>query len=126
MSIAQLLVRNCKQTIVYWASPTADGYGGYTFATPVEIQGRWEDKQELIKTNDGEEQVTQARVYLLQDVDEGGYLYLGSLDDLDSNPQPDEVDTAGQILAISKFPTLGQSDVFLRKVNVNMTGNANI
>ena len=119
MSIAQLLARNCKQTIVYWASPTPDGYGGSTYSDPVEIMGRWEDKQELIKTNNGEEQLSQARVWLLQDVDEGGYLYLGTLDDLDSDPQPKDIPTVGQIMTFSKFPTLGQGDVFLRKVNLN-------
>ena len=123
MSIAQLLARNCKQTLVYWASPTPDGYGGFTYSDPTEIMGRWEDMQELIKTTDGEEQLSQARVWLMQDVDEGGYLYLGTLDDLDSDPQPEDIPTAGRIMTFTRLPELGTTDLFLRKVNINMSSN---
>ena len=37
------LTRNLRQDVVYWGTPTPDGMGGNTFATYVQIVGRWED-----------------------------------------------------------------------------------
>jgi len=120
MSIEQFISRACAQTLVYWASPTDDGYGGSTFSDPVEISGRWEQVQEIVKTKDGEEVLSQARAWVTQDLDEGGYLYLGELDDLDSAPVPTDVENACRILAFSKVPSLGQTDVFIRKASLNI------
>ena len=87
MSIEAMIARNCKQTAVYWGAPVNDGYGGFTFATPVELTPptngvRWEEMHQVVTDAKGVELTSRALVFLLQDVDEEGYLYLGTLDDL--------------------------------------------
>jgi len=77
-----MIKRQCKQVCVYWGSPTEDGFGGKTFADPVEIYCRWEDMHQIVTDAKGAEVTSRALVFVLQDVDEEGYLYLGTLDDL--------------------------------------------
>jgi len=116
MSIADTLIRACVQTAVYWGSPVADGYGGFTFASPVEIACRWEEKTGTFINRKGEQIFSKAYVFTLQDVVERGYLYLGELTDLDSNPDdPKEVDDALEIKRFDKSPALGSTTVFTRK-----------
>ena len=128
MGISSLLTRNCKQTCVYWGNPVNDGEGGFTFDNPVELLCRWEGKVQVIKDDDakGGEIECVAIVYLLQDVDEQGYLYLGTLDDLEAaedssenssggwyNPQA--VDGAYKIKQFEKMPALGSTTTFVRR-----------
>ncbi len=116
MSIAQTMIRACTQTVVYWANPTPDGFGSYTFDAAVEILCRWEDRTGTFVSNKGEQLYSKAHVYTLQDVDENGFLYLGELDDLDSNPDdPKIVDNAWEIKRFDKIPSLGSTTEFVRK-----------
>jgi len=100
--------RNLNQTAVYWGSPTNDGYGGFTWATPVEISCRWVDSTRVISDNRGREMVSRAEVQVGQDVDEQGMLYLGSLSDLseDQKSDPTLVNNAYQIMRLDKVPTM--------------------
>ncbi len=106
-----------KQTAVYWSTPSSDGMGGYTFATPVEILCRWEDIQKMFIDADGNEVRSTSVVYLGQDVDIGGWLYLGDLDDISSADEdsPGSVSGAKEIRSFSKIPNFNASD-FQRKV----------
>jgi hypothetical protein len=108
--------RQLNQTAVYWATPSADGYGGYTWDNPVEISCRWEDTIQVITDSNGEEIVSRAVVYLDQDVDENGVLFLGSLTDLDSTQEADPMtaDSAYRIRRFDKVPNIKGTD-FLRK-----------
>ena len=81
-SLDSVISRMCKQIAVYWGSPKNDGQGYYTFALPVEIQCRWQDGVETIKDSNGREIVSRATIFVLQDLDEEGYLWLGRLSDL--------------------------------------------
>jgi hypothetical protein len=120
-----LLTRNCKQVAVYWGIPTKDGEGGFTFAEPVEVYCRWEDMNQIVADAKGNELTSRALVYLLQDVDEEGYLYLGTLEDLydllntESSegdlPNPVTIQGAYIIKRFQKTPTLGSTTVFIRK-----------
>ena len=111
-----MLTNVCQQTAVYWGTPVKDGYGAYTFATAVEILCRWEDKTGTFINNKGEQVFSKAEVYTLQDVDENGYLYLGDLDDLASNPDDPMVeDNTFIIKRFDKSPALGSTTVFVRK-----------
>ena len=112
MGIENLIARLCTQTAVYWGSPVADGYGGKTLADPVEISCRWEDRVEKISivtaSRLGEEIVSKAQVFVTEDVEELGWLFLGDLDDLDSDEEADPmtVDGAYEIKRFDKTPVL--------------------
>ena len=96
------------QTVVYWSTPTADGAGGYTYATPVEITCRWEDRSDKYIDDNGEEKVSRSVVYTPSDVDVGGYMYLGGLDNLSSAEEadPEIVTNAYRIQAFKKSPSV--------------------
>ena len=91
-----------KQTAVYWANPVDDGYGGLSWDAPEEIDCRWINTNEIVKANNGEEFVCRASVQVSQDLDENGLLYLGDLDDLDSD-DPADPDTIAGVYRIRKF-----------------------
>lgn len=122
MGFEQFIERACQQTAVYWGNPVADGYGGHCYDSPVEVKCRWEQKQELIMIQKGpsahgEEIISTAQIYVLQDVEEGEYLYLGSLNELDSNPDnPKEVEDAFQIKKFEKTSVHHSTTKFIRKV----------
>lgn len=117
MGLEDLIDRMCTQTAVYWGSPTNDGYGTKTFSDPIEISCRWEDKTDVVTDNEGKEIVSRALVYVTQDIDEEGYLYLGDLDDLDSEQEadPQGVDGAFEIKRFDKSPEIRQTNKFIRK-----------
>ena len=117
MSIISIISKNCKQTAVYWSSPVNDGYGGFTFAEPIEIKCRWEDKVQFIRMDDGNMQASRAIVYVLQELDEEGYLYLGTLADLDSADEDDPTIVSGayNIKKFEKSPVLGKTNAFAYK-----------
>jgi len=112
-----LLTDKLRQTTVYWGNPQNDGAGGRTFDEPVELSVRWEQRQELFVDANGQESTSKAVVYVDRDVDIGGYLYLGDLDDLSSTEEGDPltVDGAYEIRSFKKLPDI-KADRFLRKV----------
>lgn len=73
MSYASL--RTEKAT--YWAPATANGYGGTSFATPVTLLVRWQDKRERLITPEGKEFISNAEVYCDQDLSRNGWLFRG-------------------------------------------------
>ena len=123
--IIKFIKKVTAQTAVYWAAPSADGFGGMTFSDPVELTPpngvRWDEKVQLILDKGvsaaGKEIVSNAVVLLNQDVSEQGYLYLGSLDDLDSGEQDDPliVEGAYEIKQVEKIPLFKSTDEFVRK-----------
>lgn len=119
MGVTSVLNRNCKQTAVYWGTPVDDGYGGFTFAEPVEIKVRWEEKSEVFTDDKGQEKLSLALVYSLQDVDKNGYIYLGELADFDSTVDedaPETIEGAYPISRLDKSPSLGSISEFVRKI----------
>lgn len=123
MSIENFIKRVCWQDCVYWGSPVEDGYGGKTFADPVEIKCRWEDKVRLLVAATGAETESKATVLVTQELDEQGYLYLGTLDSLDDSGQdsdfllnPKNIEDAFEIIAKDKIPMVRPSTVFVNTV----------
>lgn len=106
--------RNLKQTAVYWGAPVPDGYGGFSYADPVEISCRWVDTVEMITDSRGNEIVCRATVQVSQDLDEQGILYLGSLEDLDSSEEvdPQTISLAYSIKRFDKTPTIKATGYF--------------
>ncbi len=125
MSINSLLTRSLKQTCVYWGNPVPDGEGGFTFDEPVEILCRWENINQVITDAKGAAITSRAVVFVLQDLTEEGYLYLGDLEslydslDLESSAStlsnPITITNAWIIKRFQKEPTLGSTTDFLRK-----------
>jgi len=115
--IEKFLRKLSVQTAVYWGSPVNDGYGGYTYTTPIEIAVRWEGSTKVITTSKGVEYVSRAEVIVNQDVDEEGYLYLGALSDLTDEQKADPrlVDGAWKIMRFDKTPMIFKTDEFVRK-----------
>lgn len=114
MSIESFIKKVCVQTAVYWGNPTPNGFGGYTFSAPVEVKCRWDDTNEFQRNANGVEFVAKAKVLVTQDMDLGGWLFLGSLDDLESNPVPTKSDGAFMIGKFIKVPMIKKTDVFVR------------
>lgn len=98
MSSIKSIFRLLKQTAVYWGTPTENGTGGFTYAAAVEITCRWEDHNEVLLKADGDTIVASSVVYSTTDLQEQGYLFLGTLDDLDSDTSdPLSIDNCKQI-----------------------------
>lgn len=106
----------CVQTAVYWGNPANDGYGGKTYDTAVEIDCRWEEKTKLVIDRLGKEVMSHATILVTDDCDIDGMLYLGDLDDLDSDLGVHE--DAVPIIATEKIPLFRSSTEFVRKVYV--------
>ena len=116
--IEKFLKKISVQTAVYWGAPTKDGYGGFTFTDPIEIAVRWQSSSEVITTSKGVEYVSQAEVIVNQDVDEEGYLFLGTRPDLTiaQKADPQSVTGAWKIMKFDKIPMIFKTDEFIRKV----------
>lgn len=97
--------------VTYWAVTGDDGFGGFTFASPVLIKGRWEDRNQTSVGEAGRTQLSRSTVFLNQDVAEHDYLYLG---DATANPIPTDVDGAFPIMEFQKISDLGNAD-YVRK-----------
>ncbi len=74
-----VLTRYLKEDVTHWTMTGTDGYGGFTFAAPIKVKGRWEDKAELFINEDNEQVVSAAVVFLGDDIAVGDYLGQGDL-----------------------------------------------
>ena len=102
-----------KQTAVYWEYTGEGGTGVPVFEDPVEILVRWEDKQEIYIDADGEEARSSAIVYPAVEVANKGYLFLGDLTDLSSDPSdPREFPAARRIGKVDGSPDLEATGTF--------------
>ena len=115
-----IITRMLKQTAVYWtlaASESAgedwDDAGQPQWATPTEIECRWEDSQVEFVGKDGTRLLSRSVVYVDRDVDIGGVLMLGELTDITEDENVLENDGAWEIRGFSKVPTLKATE-FLR------------
>lgn len=110
------------QKCVYWGNPVSNDNGGYTFANPVEIDCRWDDKQELKTGFWGNKFASQAQVLVNIDLDRRGFLYKGTLAELQaeatakgySTANPREFPTAFIIEQFEKIPMVMSNDDFVR------------
>jgi len=101
--MAGIYLRSLKQTVTLWVT-SPNGSGGDTFAAPVAISGRWEDRQEtFIGQIDRREQVSKAIVYTDRKVSVGDYLALG---DHTAVFDPTAVEGADKVQRYQAFPDL--------------------
>ncbi|KKM27946.1 hypothetical protein LCGC14_1569620 [marine sediment metagenome] len=81
--------RNMHDNVTHWPNAGSDGFGGFTYGAPVTFKGRWEDKNVLFLTLAGEEETSNAVVYVPQAVAIGDYLGQG---DLTADADPTAID----------------------------------
>ena len=91
---------------VYWSTPVPDGFGGYTFTNAIELNCRWEDVNERFVSDDNTENISQAKVYVDEDVEVGGYVMLASVGDITVTDNPESLSEAYKIKRFDKLPTL--------------------
>ena len=82
MSIAPLVTRLTKQTMVYWAYTGTDGYGKSQYSEPVELAVRWQDEQQVMNDTKGREFISKSHIIGSTDLTEKSRVYLGKLTDL--------------------------------------------
>jgi len=120
MSIIDTVRKSLVQKAVYWGNPVDNGYNKFTYDTPVEIDCRWEGKEQLLRTWDGGGVNLNyiGVVWIGQDVDRNGCLFLGTLNDLDSGAAEDPLmmDTVYRIQQFEKLPALNSTTTFIRRV----------
>jgi len=127
MGIETFIISKCVQPIVYWGNPVSDGFTGFTYDDPVQVYGRWEELNEVIMGSNGKEMISQARVFLTQEVDEDGCLWLGELTDLESAPEPNDSSIGAlHIIATSRLPKMGSTTMSMYRANLNMTGRTTV
>lgn len=96
-----------NQTAVYWERLAPDGYGGYAWEDPVELDVRWEDSSDVFIDLNGEKVQCSAKVFLGQDIKVGDFLYLGDYDDLTSaSGSPASMEKAFSVKRFDKIPDL--------------------
>ena len=107
--------RNLNQKAVYWSNPTPNGYGGFDYDDPIELDCRWVERTQVVTDSKGHEIVSRASVQVNYDLDEQGLLWLGELDDLDSAgyENPETISDAYVIKRFDKTPTI-KADAYFR------------
>lgn len=111
-----------KQKCVLWGNPQSDGKGGYIFDEPIEIDCRWEDKQEIKELYDGNVVTTTAKVLVNIDIKRRSYMANYKLSELqqlatdngwDIN-KPREFHDAFMVIQFDKIPMVFRDDDFVR------------
>ncbi len=118
MGIIKFINRVCVQTAVYWPEPQSDGFGRMQYGNPIEIKCRWDDVTEIVTNKEGEVVNSRAKLMVPDDLNENGYLFLGSLTDLTEAQKDDPliVPKAFPIQRIDKSPLFRSTDRFVREV----------
>jgi hypothetical protein len=106
-----------RQDAVYWAVGVPDGFGGSSYAAGSQIKCRWQDGAVTFLTPSGEQEVSDANVYVPEDLELESYLYHGTLAGLTAAQVADPrlVEDALVIRGRSNQPDLAGKR-FLRKV----------
>ncbi len=97
--------RNMPQAATYWGPPVRDAFGVPVFPASAPIGVRWEDKSVLFRDAQGQEVTSEAVVYTNQQVQIGGYLFLGTSTQVD----PRTESTAAAIRGIGRTVNLRAS-----------------
>lgn len=80
--------RVLRQTAVYWGVKRFDANGRPMYNQPIQIKCRWEDTNEQFVDAQGHDQVTKSIVMVDRKLVVQGVLWLGKLQDLQSESEP--------------------------------------
>ena len=94
------LTRLLKQDATYWSHSSYDEYGDQSWASPVAIKCRWEDRSQIFLDEKGEQVHSKACVWTTTELAVDGYLFLGT----SSTANPETVSGADKILRIESCP----------------------
>lgn len=109
----RILTKILEMDAVYWPPNGQDEFGTPAFGSPIDLKVRWEDVTETFMNAKGEAKTSKSKVYVGQDVQEEGALWLGTVATLTNPTKPFAQPNAWQISAFSKIPTLNAKQ-FLR------------
>ena len=119
--------RLLTETSVYWDPPIRDGLGGYTWGYPQEIKTRWQNTPRLVYDPNGAEIQTSAEVWVTKDIISGGYIWRGTINDIQTvfEPDPDFAldnppiekirNMAAQIVKITRIESLVNNSLIFMK-----------
>lgn len=105
------ITRGLNQKATYWAKTGKNGFNEPTFAAPVVVTCRWQDKTDLIRNTQGKEVASSAVVYVDRVLSAEGYLLLGANKNISNVRDSD----AREIIAVNSTPSLNARKV-LHKV----------
>lgn len=106
--------RHLWETVTYWAPPTHDVYNDDTFTTPTTMKARWQDRKEEFIDWRGEVTLSNALVFLAEEVLEGGYLYFGT----SSSTTPKSLEGAYPIRRARRMGGYRESDGYFYVVHL--------
>jgi hypothetical protein len=110
------VTRNLVMTLVWWQKTGKAGFGKPIVLDPIEIYGRWVEKQGKI-ISQGEEVVTSAEVLVDRDMAIGDWLWKGSLSALSSSEETIPFSFAKEVVSFDKTPDIKGIN-YVRKVLV--------
>jgi hypothetical protein len=102
--VPNLIKRMLRQDAVLWTFTGEDEFGNKTYADPVQIKVRWEDKTEQFLDRKGNTQVSRAQVYVDRKIEERSALWKGTLAEVESTADPFANDGAYEVRAYSEQP----------------------
>ena len=70
--------RNMPHLATYWPPGAPDGFGGVGYGSPVTLHVRWEDRADLFRDAQAREVISNAVVYLPENVELRGFLAKGA------------------------------------------------
>lgn len=86
-----VISRMRNQKAVYWERQDPDQYGNFAYASPVQVDCRWDDKSEEFRDKNGETRLSNSIVYPDRKMATGDMLSLGELDsNTPSDPTQDD------------------------------------
>lgn len=94
--LSRIVARFANQKLVYWAKAGSDEFGKPTFADPVEVACRWEDKTRMIVLPDERRVMASASILTSTELKAGGLVKKGTLADWKALPSYPKVPTERQ------------------------------
>lgn len=120
MGIETFISKVCVQTAVYWGNPRPDGYGGMIYDSPREIKCRWDIQERIVLGQLGLEYNQDVEILVTEDLQKHGRIWLGSLNDLDSDTQPDDMsDFVPEIIKFKKVSMPKSLTQFVRTISIS-------
>lgn len=100
--------RQLINTAVVWSSGISDGYGGWVYGDPSEIDCRWDEGKNEKSTPTAEEEVPSTLIWTDSPLIIGDYVYLGELADLTQTQKddPQTISTARRVKRTAKVSSV--------------------